>query len=252
MRREGATVGAAHSARPLVSQSLNRREDDLVLRPHNIRRAAAGACLALGVLGLTASLGAGAPPAQSAAGAAARSAAPHRVAIAHRRLDVLAGRHALVTGRLAPARAGRAVALQRRGAAGWRTIDRDRVTADGAFALRFRPREPGSAAVRVQYGAAHRRLGRLNVYRRTEVSWYGPGLYGSRLGCGGTLTPGTLGVANKSLPCGAKVTLRHGTRTVRVPVVDRGPYSGGREFDLTAATKERLRFSGVGTILVTR
>jgi rare lipoprotein A len=36
-----------------------------------------------------------------------------------------------------------------------------------------------------------------------------------------------------------------------VPVVDRGPYSGGREFDLTAATKDRLGFAGVGSMLVT-
>jgi rare lipoprotein A len=46
------------------------------------------------------------------------------------------------------------------------------------------------------------------------------------------------------------VTLRHGGRTVRVPVVDRGPYSGARELDLTAATKDRLGFAGTGTILV--
>jgi rare lipoprotein A len=105
--------------------------------------------------------------------------------------------------------------------------------------------------VRVRSGAAREHLGRLNVYRRAQVSWYGPGLYGGHLGCGGTLTPNTLGVANKTLPCGSKVTLRHHGRTVRVPVVDRGPYSGGREFDLTAATKERLGFSGVGSILVT-
>jgi rare lipoprotein A (peptidoglycan hydrolase) len=37
---------------------------------------------------------------------------------------------------------------------------------------------------------------------------------------------------------------------VRVPVVDRGPYAGAREFDLTAATKDRLGFSGVGSVLV--
>jgi rare lipoprotein A len=35
-----------------------------------------------------------------------------------------------------------------------------------------------------------------------------------------------------------------------VPVVDRGPYVGGREFDLTAATRSRLGFDGTGTILV--
>jgi rare lipoprotein A len=120
----------------------------------------------------------------------------------------------------------------------------------GAVAFRFRPRDPGSAPVRVRSGATGERVGRRNVHRRAQVSWYGPGLYGAPLACGGTLTTRTLGVASTSLPCGAKVTLRHGGRTVRVPVVDRGPYSGGREFDLTAATKDRLGFSGVGTVLV--
>jgi rare lipoprotein A (peptidoglycan hydrolase) len=61
-----------------------------------------------------------------------------------------------------------------------------------------------------------------------------------------------LGVAHKTLPCGARVTLRRGTRTVRVRVIDRGPYVAGREFDLTQATAERLRFGGHGSILTTR
>jgi rare lipoprotein A len=193
-------------------------------------------------------------PADAAVAADAAAAAPGAgdVRIARTRLNVVSGRRALVAGRVAGASAGRAVALQRRAGAGWRTIDRDRTAADGGFAFRFRPHEAGSAAVRVRAGSARERVGRLNVYRRAQASWYGPGLYGGHLGCGGTLTPGTLGVANKTLPCGTKVTLRHGGRTVRVPVVDRGPYAGGREFDLTAATKDRLGFSGVGSILVTR
>jgi rare lipoprotein A (peptidoglycan hydrolase) len=57
-----------------------------------------------------------------------------------------------------------------------------------------------------------------------------------------------MGVANKTLPCGTLVTLRYGGRTVRVPVVDRGPYVEGREFDLTEATKEALGFAGVGEV----
>ena len=60
---------------------------------------------------------------------------------------------------------------------------------------------------------ASRVIGRLNVYRAAYASWYGPGLYGNPLGCGGTLTAGRLGVAHKSLPCGTKVTLQHGKRT---------------------------------------
>ena len=98
--------------------------------------------------------------------------------------------------------------------------------------------------------AARREIGRLNVYRHAAVSWYGPGLYGSKLSCGGRLTPGTLGVAHKTLPCGARVTLRRGDRVIRVRVVDRGPYVGGREFDLTSATRAKLHFGGVGSLLV--
>ena len=100
--------------------------------------------------------------------------------------------------------------------------------------------------------AGKRRLGRLNVYRVAYASWYGPGLYGNRTGCGGTLSAGRLGVAHKSLPCGTMVTFKRGRRTVRVPVIDRGPYVGGREYDLTEATAARLGFHGHGPILTTR
>jgi rare lipoprotein A len=220
-------------------------------RPHIMRGAAA--CVATGALSAVALLAGGAPaPDPASADAAVASPRPGAgdVAIARRRLNVVAGRRALVSGRIAGAAAGSAVALQRRAGAGWRTIDRDRTAAGGAFAFRFHPRRPGSAVVRVRGAAASEHVGRLNVYRRALASWYGPGLYGGRLGCGGTLTPHTLGVASRTLPCGSKVTLRHGGRTVRVPVVDRGPYAGGRELDLTAATKARLGFSGTGTILV--
>jgi rare lipoprotein A len=33
-----------------------------------------------------------------------------------------------------------------------------------------------------------------------------------------------------------------------VPVIDRGPYSGAREWDLTGATARRLGFGGVGVV----
>ena len=91
----------------------------------------------------------------------------------------------------------------------------------------------------------------LTSYRLAGASYYGPGLYGNGVACGGTLEPGTLGVANKTLPCGTRVTLRYRGRKVRVPVVDRGPYVGAREFDLTAATRARLGFGSTGTVLST-
>lgn len=68
-----------------------------------------------------------------------------------------------------------------------------------------------------------------------NVSWYGPGFYGNRTACGYALTKGLKGVAHKSLPCGTQVTFRNplNGRTFTVPVVDRGPYADGRQWDLT-------------------
>jgi rare lipoprotein A (peptidoglycan hydrolase) len=93
---------------------------------------------------------------------------------------------------------------------------------------------------------------RVNVYRSAAASYYGPGLYGNSTACGGRLTPKTVGVAHKTLPCGTKVTLRYRGRTVTVPVIDRGPYAGNREYDLTAATKAKLGFGSTGNVLTTR
>ena len=62
------------------------------------------------------------------------------------------------------------------------------------------------------------------------------------------LTSSTLGVANKTLPCGTLVTLHYAGHTVRVPVVDRGPYVAGRDFDLTEATKRALGFGDTGEV----
>jgi rare lipoprotein A len=204
---------------------------------------ARGAGMALGALCFAGSLGV-------SAGIAHSKTAP-AITVKRTSLNVLAGHRASVSGAVAPGAARQRVLLQRRGGHGWRTIARTTTRAGGAFALRVRPRRAGSGRLRLVAGSLRRGLGRLNVYRRAAVSWYGPGLYGNLLSCGGRLTPGTLGVAHKTLPCGSRVTLRRGHRVVRVRVVDRGPYVAGREFDLTAATRHRLHFNGVGSVLVT-
>ncbi len=72
--------------------------------------------------------------------------------------------------------------------------------------------------------------------------------YGRPVACGGILHVPTLGVANKTLPCGTMVTFVYGGRAIRVPVIDRGPYIAGREWDLTGATAEALHFPGLGPI----
>ena len=172
------------------------------------------------------------------------------ISLGAKRLDIQSGSRLSVNGRAAaPATAS----LQLQRARGWATLDRSRSDAGGRFVLRRRVGGPLSARARVRLSTgATRSLGRVNVYRRALASWYGPGLIGNRLGCGGTLRADQLGVAHKTLPCGTKVTLRHRGRVLRVRVIDRGPYVGGREYDLTSATASRLRFRGHGPIQVTR
>lgn len=200
-----------------------------------------------------------------AAGAAAGGApasAQRRVSVGARlithgvRRNVTAGRKALVRGAVAGGGAGRTVALQLRGRHGWRTVDRDRTDSRGRFRLDERLAAATSTAARVRFAgdaanaAATKAVGRLAGFRAAYASWYGPGLYGNPLGCGGTLTTGTIGVAHKTLPCGTKLTLRYHGRTVNATVVDRGPFVAGREFDLTAATAQRLGFRALGSIQV--
>jgi rare lipoprotein A len=81
---------------------------------------------------------------------------------------------------------------------------------------------------------------RTATYRPVKATWYGPGFFGNRTACGATLRHRTLGVAHKRLPCGTKIALRYRGRTVVVPVIDRGPYSRGVEYDLTEATARKL------------
>ena len=72
--------------------------------------------------------------------------------------------------------------------------------------------------------------------------------YGYGLACGGVLGRDQLGVAHKTAPCGTPVTFTYGGRRITVPVIDRGPYIAGREWDLTGATADALAFPGLGQI----
>jgi rare lipoprotein A len=185
---------------------------------------------------------------------------PAHLAVRTRTLDVLSGHAATVTGTLragAPGQvlAGRAIALQVAVGRGWASVSRTRTGRAGRFVLRYFPWRSGSERVRVSFAGgdglarARRALGRLNVYRAVQVSWYGGG---GSLACGGSLTSSTMGVASRTLPCGSLVTLRFDGHSIRVPVIDRGPYVSGREFDLTEATKQALGFGDTGQLWSTR
>lgn len=78
------------------------------------------------------------------------------------------------------------------------------------------------------------------------ASWYGPGLYGRHTACGQTLGPTTLGVAHKTLPCGTTVKFVYRGRTLVTQVIDRGPYTRGRTWDVTIAASRVLGFESAG------
>jgi hypothetical protein len=84
------------------------------------------------------------------------------------------------------------------------------------------------------------------------ATWYGPGLFGNQTACGQTLTPRTVGVAHKTLPCGSKVVIRYRGRFVRTTVIDRGPFANGASWDLTQATARALHFTSTDEIRVAK
>ncbi len=86
-------------------------------------------------------------------------------------------------------------------------------------------------------------------FRMAGASWYGgTSMWGRSTACGQTLRPATIGVANKTLPCGTPVKFVWHGHSIVAPVIDRGPYIKGRAWDLTSAAAEALEFEGVGRI----
>ena len=84
----------------------------------------------------------------------------------------------------------------------------------------------------------------------SNVSWYGPGFYGKRTACGQAMTESLRGVAHRTLPCGTRVTFRNPAngRTITVPVVDRGPYVSGRDWDMSAGLCAALGHCYTGSL----
>jgi rare lipoprotein A (peptidoglycan hydrolase) len=79
------------------------------------------------------------------------------------------------------------------------------------------------------------------------ATWYGgKSMWGRSTACGAKLTPTTIGVANKTLPCGTQVTFSYAGRSVTTTVIDRGPYNKGYAWDLTKKAANRLGFLAVG------
>lgn len=159
-----------------------------------------------------------------------------------------AGATVVVHGLMRPGRRGAKVSLQTRAGRHWRTLGVARTHRNGRFGIRYRVRGTGATPLRVAFAgnrrarAASAAAGRIVALAPMVASWY---YDAGNTACG---FHATYGVANRTLPCGTKVTLSYGGRTVVATVDDRGPYVYGRSFDLNQTTARYLGMLGVGRV----
>lgn len=112
---------------------------------------------------------------------------------------------------------------------------------------------PVKAAVRqvaAKPAVARKAVRRVSTsgWKSARVSWYGPGFYGNTMAGGGKLQPDSMVVAHRSLAFGTKIQFKYKGKTCTAVVMDRGPFVGGRTFDLGPGTAKALGFSGVGSV----
>ncbi|WP_232214616.1 septal ring lytic transglycosylase RlpA family protein [Rubidibacter lacunae] len=86
------------------------------------------------------------------------------------------------------------------------------------------------------------------------ASWYGPGFHGRPTASGERFNSNDLTAAHRSLPFGTKVRVtntRNG-QSVIVRINDRGPFTGGRVIDLSAAAAREIGLvnSGIGPVRI--
>ena len=78
------------------------------------------------------------------------------------------------------------------------------------------------------------------------ASWYGPGFEGQPTASGEIFDPQGFTAAHNTLPLGTELIVSYGARAVKVVVNDRGPYSAGRELDLSQGAAEYLGLTYAG------
>ena len=173
-----------------------------------------------------------------------------KFSVTRRAVTVLSGRRAHVRGRLLPGLPGRRVVLLAGSGRRWRPVAAARTNARGGFMLAVGAQGASRRALRVQFAGdrvntpASAPAGSISSAQPDVASWYDDS---GATACG---FHAQYGVANRTLPCGTHVTFTVGGRSVRATVDDRGPFVGGRNWDLNQNTAAALGFSGVGTVWV--
>jgi rare lipoprotein A (peptidoglycan hydrolase) len=163
-----------------------------------------------------------------------------------------------VTGTVPRADAGETLEIERLGRQThwtWAPTAHSTINRDGSFTVVWRTNHIGRFSIRalVLQSAALRSAAAspsvtVTIYRPSLATLFGPGFYGRRTACGTVLRPSTLGLAHRTLPCGTPVAVYYRGRTIVVPVIDRGPYANGADWDLTMATGQALGMQETATI----
>jgi rare lipoprotein A len=176
------------------------------------------------------------------------------------------GRRVRVDGKSRRARR-RVVRIEgRQGNGPWTLLARVRADRKGVFTAVWKPRRMGEWDLRARIGAptagsnggtavpgevdaeGSGAASHLTVYEPAIATWYGPGFFGRQTACGIELTETTVGVAHRDLPCGTQVQIVYRDRLIVVPVIDRGPFANGADWDLTQAAAQQLGMTGTSRI----
>jgi rare lipoprotein A len=163
-----------------------------------------------------------------------------------------------VTGIVPAGDAGSAVEIDQlpsTAGASWTEVAVVQPQSDGSFAAAWRTTRAGPMTIRAELqgteassATASAPSVSVTVYKRSLATYYGPGLWGHKTACGVTLRRRTLGVANRTLPCGTEVQVYYKGNVITVPVIDRGPYAHHANWDLTMATARALGMGGTGVV----
>ena len=172
------------------------------------------------------------------------------------RASALLRKGLIFSGSVPAANAGRTVVIERLGhETGWTWASTVSATVahDGTFSAIWRTDHIGRFSIRVIVAGDARTAAAaptitVTVYRPSLATLYGPGFWNQRTACGEVLKRSTIGVASRTLKCGEKVAVYYRGRTLIVPVIDRGPYANGADWDLTMATGSALGLNGTATI----
>jgi hypothetical protein len=161
-----------------------------------------------------------------------------------------------ITGNIPPSRGATTVEIERRGHETdwtWEPTVTASVAPNGSFSAVWDTNHIGRFSIRAVVpghasAADAAPVVWVTVYRPSLATLYGPGFWGRRTACGTVLRRSTIGIASRTLPCGEDVSVYYRGRTLVVPVIDRGPYANGADWDLTMAAGRALGMTGTAKI----